>query len=145
MAAAKLYFAGPLFTAAERDWNAGCARRLGEDLGCEILLPQAFCAPFEQHGHDHGVGADYGQVFAACREHLDRADAVLAVLDGADADSGTAWEIGYAFARSIPVIGLRTDWRPSEDGGANCMLTRSCREVVCSLDHAVARLREVLG
>jgi nucleoside 2-deoxyribosyltransferase len=47
----------------------------------------------------------------ANRAALDRADAVLAVLDGADVDSGTAAEIGYAFARGTPIVGYRGDVR----------------------------------
>jgi nucleoside 2-deoxyribosyltransferase len=46
------------------------------------------------------------------------ADAVLAVLDGPDVDSGTAAEIGYAAALGKPVIGLRTDTRRSGDNDA---------------------------
>ncbi len=46
---------------------------------------------------------------------LNQADAVLAVLDGSDVDSGTAAEIGYAASRSIPVVGIRLDTRTSGD------------------------------
>ena len=74
----------------------------------------------------------------ACLDHLAKADVVLAILDGPDADSGTCFEAGWAVARGIPVIGLRTDWRPAEDGAANCMLTRTCRAVERSLDAAIA-------
>jgi nucleoside 2-deoxyribosyltransferase len=42
---------------------------------------------------------------------LERADGVLAILDGPDVDSGTAAEVGYAAARGTPVVGLRTDTR----------------------------------
>ncbi len=45
----------------------------------------------------------------------DQADAVLAVLDGADVDSGVACEVGYALAKGKPVIGLRTDRRRCGD------------------------------
>lgn len=38
-------------------------------------------------------------------------DAVLAVLDGVDVDSGTASEMGFAFALGKRVHGLRTDSR----------------------------------
>lgn len=54
------------------------------------------------------------QVGAANVALIDRSAAVLAVLDGADVDSGTAAEIGYASTR-IPVVGLRTDIRPAGD------------------------------
>lgn len=45
------------------------------------------------------------------RRALDEADAVVAVLDGADVDSGTAAEIGYAFARGRRIVGYRSDLR----------------------------------
>lgn len=37
--------------------------------------------------------------------------AMLAILDGQDVDSGTAAEIGYAFARRKPIVGYRGDLR----------------------------------
>jgi nucleoside 2-deoxyribosyltransferase len=46
---------------------------------------------------------------------IDGCDAVLAILDGADVDSGTASEIGYAFARNKPILGHRSDFRLSSD------------------------------
>lgn len=48
-------------------------------------------------------------------ERIDRSDAVFAILDGVDVDSGTAAEIGYAFARGKVVCGLRTDFRLAGD------------------------------
>ncbi|MCA1704191.1 MAG: nucleoside 2-deoxyribosyltransferase [Actinobacteria bacterium] len=48
-------------------------------------------------------------------ELIRRTDAILAILDGADVDSGTAAEIGYAAALGRPVVGLRTDTRVSGD------------------------------
>jgi nucleoside 2-deoxyribosyltransferase len=44
---------------------------------------------------------------------LERAHGVLAILDGTDVDSGTASEIGFAAARGIPIVGVRTDLRRS--------------------------------
>jgi nucleoside 2-deoxyribosyltransferase len=46
---------------------------------------------------------------------IDRCDAIFAVLDGADVDSGTASEIGYAFAKGKPILGYRGDFRLSAD------------------------------
>ncbi|MDA3960625.1 MAG: nucleoside 2-deoxyribosyltransferase [Planctomycetota bacterium] len=129
-----IYFAAPLFTAAERAWNADCAEQLRAALSATILVPQEFCAPCDQAEG----GPDFGGIFTACVEHLDRCSHVLAVLDGADPDSGTCWEAGYAYAKGLPVIGLRTDWRPAEDGSANCMLSRSCASVVTDLAAAIA-------
>jgi nucleoside 2-deoxyribosyltransferase len=46
---------------------------------------------------------------------IDGCDAVFAVLDGVDVDSGTAAEIGYAFAKGKPILGYRGDFRLSSD------------------------------
>lgn len=55
----------------------------------------------------------------------------MAVLDGADADSGTCWECGYACARNIPIIAVRTDIRHSGDtGGFNAMLYYSASVII---------------
>lgn len=130
-----LYYAGPLFTDAERGWNAANAATLRTRLPhWRVLVPQEFCAAFDL---DPSGRPRYDLIARACLEHLAQADVVLAVLDGPDADSGTCFEAGWAVARGIPVIGLRTDWRPSEDGAANCMLTRTCKTVERSLEAAI--------
>ena len=49
------------------------------------------------------------------QEEIDRADIVIAVLDGVDVDSGTAAEIGYAFAKQKIIFGYRGDFRLSSD------------------------------
>jgi len=49
------------------------------------------------------------------RAAIDQAHAVVAVLDGVDVDSGTAAEIGYAFARGKLIVGYRGDFRLSAD------------------------------
>jgi len=43
------------------------------------------------------------------------ADAMLAILDGADIDSGTAAEIGFAAAHKKLIIGYRNDFRLAGD------------------------------
>ncbi|MDD3246425.1 MAG: nucleoside 2-deoxyribosyltransferase, partial [Methanosarcina sp.] len=61
-------------------------------------------------------------IFRKCVEGVDTSDLVVAILDGVDVDSGTAWEIGYAYAKGKPVIGLRTDFRALSDGVVNLMI-----------------------
>jgi uncharacterized protein (DUF952 family)/nucleoside 2-deoxyribosyltransferase len=82
-------------------------------------------------------------------------DAVLAVLDGSDVDSGTAAEIGFAAAAKRPVIGLRTDIRESGDNEAAVVnlqllyfiessggqLTRTVPDAVRALGAATATAR----
>ena len=120
-----VYFAGPLFTLAERRFNEELSaemRRLCPTL--DIFFPQ--CCDKEFQGLP-----DFAQrVYDTLMEALDRCDAVVAILDGADSDSGTCIEIGYARARGKPVIGVRTDFRDGEVHGLNIMTGRSCTAIV---------------
>jgi nucleoside 2-deoxyribosyltransferase len=80
---------------------------------------------------------------------IEKADAVLAVLDGTDVDSGTAAEIGYAAALGRPVVGYRTDIRQAGEAGAvvNLQVEYFIRatggRITSSLDEALALLAEI--
>jgi len=94
----KLYFAGPLFTTAEREWNAEVAAAL-RAAGHEVFLPQ-----------EKEPGKDGPGIFATDVGGIDWADGLLAIMDGPDQDAGTSWEVGYAF-RKKPIVLVRTDLR----------------------------------
>src|ERR1041384_8423589 len=105
----KIYLAGPLFTLAERRFNEQLAAALRERMpSLEIVLPQERAK--ELLSQPNGLQ----RVFEDCLAMIDECDRVLAILDGADADSGTCVELGYAWARKKSVIGVRTDFRISE-------------------------------
>ena len=124
----KIYLAAPLFTLAERRLNAELARELSKALPrAEIILPQIRAAAFVIDGK-----MDFENVVRDCISAIDDADAIVAILDGADSDSGTSWECGYAYARGKAIVGVRTDLRSSEDGGLNAMLQRTCDQVIVS-------------
>ena len=113
----KIYLAGPLFTLGELRFNADLARFL-ESEGFEVWLPQEH----EPRGNTARA------IFDMDVEALDDADMVVACMDGADPDSGTAWECGYAYAKGKPIVCYRTDFRISGDtAGApyNLMLSES--------------------
>ena len=107
----KLYFAGPLFSAAERSWNAELAAAL-RGGGHEVFLPQ-----------EQEPGKDAAGIFETDVAGIDWADALVAIMDGPDPDSGTAWECGYAYGKK-PIVLVRTDFRAQTDDGApyNAML-----------------------
>lgn len=78
------------------------------------------------------------EIFSRCCSHLDDADIVIALLDGAQVDDGTEWEIGYFNAgksNEQKIIGIRTDFRRAgESGGAivNPMIECSWDSIVSS-------------
>ena len=110
----KLYFSAPLFTSAERDWN-GAIKAGVHAAGHQVYMAQ------EQEPANNAAG-----IFARDLSGIDWADALVAIMDGSDPDSGTAWEVGYAY-RKKPIVLVRTDVRATEgdEGGYNPMLTQS--------------------
>ena len=122
----QIYLAGPLFTLAERRLNVELAAELAKAMPrAEIILPQTRAAKFVTNGK-----MDFEDVVRDCIRSIDIADAIVAILDGSDSDSGTSWECGYAYARRKPIVGVRSDLRSSEDGGLNAMLQRTCDRVI---------------
>jgi len=93
--------------------------------GVTIILPQT-----QAMKHTKPQGVDFKGLVKECIQSLDAADVIIGVLDGSDADSGTCWEYGYAFAKGKRVIGVKTDLRGSEDEGLNAMLRRTCEKVI---------------
>ena len=100
----KLYLAGPLFTTPEREFIAQLAKGL-RAAGHEVWVPQ-----------EHPAADRTGKaIFEKDLEGLDGAEGVVAIMDGADPDSGTCWECGYAYAKGKPVVLYRSDLRGAGD------------------------------
>ena len=75
--------------------------------------------------------------------------------DGSDSDSGTSWEIGYAYATGKPIVLIRTDIREGAGtaGPNNAMLAESptirvdmpaasTSEVITAILEALSRLAD---
>ncbi len=116
----RIYLAAPLFSDAERTYNLSIARLLKENF-FDVFLPQETSDDSETRNNE-----EQGRIFSNNLNALKNADILLAIIDGADADSGTAWEMGYASSLGKKVIGLRTDFRRSGDHEkVNLMLEES--------------------
>ena len=126
------YLAGPLFDDGER-WFMEQLEVVVADAGYETFLP-----------HRDNVAKTtetVGQIFATNTAAIDRAALLVVNLNGIMTDDGTAWEVGYAYARGIRAIGIYTDWRSRfADETVNLMLERSLDRLVHSLDELAAAL-----
>lgn len=102
----KIYVAGPLFNSHERAYLEQIASAL-ESAGYMTFLPH----------RDAGLLGDINDVrvreriFRSDMQALDDCSMVVALLTGADHDSGTCGELGYAYAKGKPCIGLTDDPR----------------------------------
>jgi nucleoside 2-deoxyribosyltransferase len=121
----RIYMAGPLgFSEAGRHFHRSVLVPFVQRLGFDVLDPWALTDPARI---DAVARMPYGpekrdawrllnrEMGARNRAAIDEAEGVVAVLDGVDVDSGTAAEIGYAFARGKLIVGYRGDFRLSAD------------------------------
>ena len=104
-AAYRIYLAAPLFSQAEQDYNKNLAAKL-KDWHFDVFLPQEIGDTDENRGCD-----EHEMIFTRNIQAICEADILLAIVDGADADSGTSWEMGYARGIGKPVVAFRTDFR----------------------------------
>ncbi|KPK62250.1 MAG: hypothetical protein AMK73_06445 [Planctomycetes bacterium SM23_32] len=122
----EIYLSGPLFTQGQRRWNRLLAAELERRIaGAHVILPQDF-----KFGESYNNPKDFPRIFAACVEGVREAHVMVAVLDGPDVDSGAALEMGIAYERGVPIIGVRTDYRESQDRGVNLVVAGACTEVL---------------
>lgn len=107
-----IYFAGPMFAKADLLYNEYLVKKIRElDDSIEVYLPQ------ENEGiNDKTAYADSKMIALADTEKVLESDLLVAILDGITIDAGVASEIGVAYAKNIPMIGLYTDTRQQ---GAN--------------------------
>lgn len=143
----KVYLAGPLFSQAERDWLSSLAARLRADA-IECFVP-----------HESFSGTEPGSapaVFAADLEGMRSCDLMLAWLDGAMVDHGTAAEIGIFSewvrrGEKLAIVGCCTDLRQirrrslAPHAGLNLFVAgaiQSAGVLVWSIDDAIVAVKK---
>ena len=131
-----VYVAGPLFTQGERDLleqiDQLCAK-----CSYQTYLPHRDAGVF--------VRGETPSSFFFNKDvvELEKADLVVAVLNGIEVDSGTAWEMGYAYARAKRLIGYVRDSRRYDPVQQfNPMVINSLSGLAQSLDELELLLRQ---
>jgi len=149
--ALRLYVAGPLFSEAERSWLEMLAARL-RTQGFECFVP-----------HEHFpelANVTVEEVYRIDTDGLRSSNALVAWLDGAMVDDGTACEIGM-FAELVRndseryrgIVAIATDLRLERrrrqgvvGDGMNLFVVgaiESCGKIVHAVDEVGAALREL--
>lgn len=103
----KVYIAGKIRDEHERKFleeiDALC-----RELGFETFLPH------RDVGLAHDA-TDVRRIFDGdIKMGFEDVDLVVASLEGLHIGAGTAWELGYAYAKGIPAIGIKMDEPISE-------------------------------
>ncbi|MHA1951354.1 MAG: nucleoside 2-deoxyribosyltransferase [Candidatus Thorarchaeota archaeon] len=124
-----VYISGPLFTPAERTYLEQIDN-LCNEMGLSTYLPH------RDAGFGAAVDEQAEEYFCSDLAMLKKSRCVIAVINGSDIDSGTAWEIGFSYSAKKYLIGLREDVR---DGEINPMIACSLR-----LTHSLEELHAAL-
>lgn len=101
----KIYLAGPFFNEKERNYIEIAANIL-RNQGYEVIVPMEH---FIEDGELLTNEEWARKVFEYDVTQIADSSCVIAVYHGHYSDSGTAWELGFAFARGIPCIVAHVD------------------------------------
>ena len=114
-----MYFAGPLFSKAERDYNQELCLQI-ENNGFDVFLPQRDGAELDKPPYQEMTQSERNKViFELDVKQVSDCDIFLFVLDGRVPDEGACFELGIAYNQKIQsnskkcIIGLHTDMRAS--------------------------------
>ena len=104
----KIYIAGPLFNAHERDYLEKIALEL-ENNGYECFLPHRDQTgiPDDQVAQHTMMLETRDKIFNNDLNALEASDITVALLTGQDIDSGTSAEIGFTYANKKPVVAIK--------------------------------------
>jgi nucleoside 2-deoxyribosyltransferase len=108
----KIYFAAPLFSQSEKDYNLQLTHLL-EDHGYEVFLPQRdgyLAAELEGKSEEELTEL----IFQKDLSEVLKADIIFMVLDGRVPDEGACVELGIAYANGKRCYGVKTDARSVE-------------------------------
>ena len=134
----KVYIAGKVRNEQERaDLEEIYA--LCKSLGFETFLPH----------RDAGLARtieDVERIFEGdIKKGFRDVDLVVAMLDGLHVGAGTAWELGYAYAKGIPAIGIKTDEPASDALEYLSAILIGSMEIVSSNEELRSRLGEFIN
>ena len=110
----KVYFAGPMFNQAEKEFNLKITKVL-EDCGYQVFLPQRDgieAAKLEGKTEEELVK----MIFARDAGEVRKADIVFMNRDGRVPDEGASVELGIAYGIGKRCYGFKTDTRAVEFG-----------------------------
>src|SRR3989338_10015260 len=131
----KVYIAGKIRREIEKAFLEEIAS-LCEGLGFETFLPH------------RGVGLasgidDVERIFEGdIKKGFEDVDLVVAVLDGLHVGAGTAWELGYAYAKGIPAIGIKRDEKVEDALEELSAILIGSMEIVDSVEELNEKLKK---
>lgn len=140
-----VYLAGPLFSDQDREMLLNVEKAF-IGLGIACFLPHREVGDLSVLKSEFGEESARQYVFDSDVSGVKNCTVLCALLDGADVDSGTAAEMGFAHAIGKPVFGLCTD-RVRRGRTINNVIWGLCaggHRIHCSVNEMVTAVVEAL-
>jgi len=136
----KIYLAGPLFSEAERSFNARLKTMLEQYV--DVYLPQEDGGLLtEMISQGIPVVLAKREVFQGDMIALKDCDALVIILDGRAVDEGASFELGCAYTLKKPCYRLKTDPRQLLKVGDNPMIEAALQKVFPDVAQLVSWVR----
>ena len=121
----KIYLASPFFNSEETN-KLEIVKTILRDKGLDVFVPNEHQNPQLEFGSLEWRAA----TFKSDVDAIDNCDVMVAVnCQGNYDDAGTMWEIGYAFAKGIPVVVFNNTGKT-----INLMIADSLHSLLTSYD-----------
>ena len=132
----KAYIAGPLSSQKEREFVKDLSL-LCERLGIKTFLPHRDVGLWRSFRDTKKIAKGDLQGFHDCQ-------IFIASLNGFVIGAGTSWEMGYAHARGIPVIGIKTDKKIKDSIEELSAIIVGTTKIVTSLKELKIEIKKLL-
>jgi nucleoside 2-deoxyribosyltransferase len=129
----KAYIAGPLCLEDERK-HLEKIDLICKKLKIKTFLPHRDCGLWKEGKNIKKIAEGDLKGFEGC-------DFLIANLNGFNIGAGTAWEMGYAFAKDIPVIAVKTDRKKEESIEEISAIIYGSTKIVDSLEELEAEIK----
>jgi len=130
----KVYIAGPLFSKKDRDFIENIDE-ICKELGINTFLPHRDVGLWKN-------GIDFKKIAKGDIEGFKDCNLMIANLSGFNISAGTVWEMGYAYAKKIPVIGIKINGKPEDFIEEISAIVMGTTIFVKSLEELKDRLKE---
>jgi len=129
----KVYIAGPLFVKEARKILEKIDK-LCKELGLDTYLPHRDMGVYQK--------GDSIPFFKKNRDMIDECKFMIAYLNWKGISSGTAWEIGYAHAKKVPVIGIVEDIKTAKEFDRLCIMCFNSLDLVEDFERLKRKVKE---
>jgi len=130
-----IYIAGSLFTPSDRHYL--------EEID-KIIRAKGFNTYLPHRDAGISLRTDKGaEFFEKDLEAINNCDFIIAILNGTDVDSGTAFEMGLAHSKNIRIYGILNDTRHLNIYSLNVMILNSVIKIINNFHELELLLMEI--